>query len=164
MTVLCKSATKAPAIQLSEHAKAILEDDARLGIKRQDPVLERMAKGYPWLKPTDLVKALHQWGRLDIILPEKDLESSEAALRIYWSRFRSLYPKHEIFELCRWLAFAALRETYGDHPECLDEGMALVSENLIHAMKVGVDVGHAGAPKTLRTILCGFKSCGAPGF
>ena len=60
-------------------------------------------------------------------------------------------------ELCRWLAIAALRETYGDHPECLDEGMALVSENLIHAMKVGVDVGHAGAPKTLRLAVTGIK-------
>ena len=40
-----KNATKAPAIQLSEHAQAILEDDARLGIKRQDPVLERIANG-----------------------------------------------------------------------------------------------------------------------
>ena len=60
-------------------------------------------------------------------------------------------------ELCRWLAFAALRETYGDQPECLDEGMALVSQNLIHAMKVGVDVGRAGAPKTLRLAVTGIK-------
>ena len=36
---------QAPAIQLSEHAQAILEDDQRLGISRQDPVLQRLARG-----------------------------------------------------------------------------------------------------------------------
>jgi hypothetical protein len=38
-------ATEAPAIQLAEHAQAILEDDARLGFQRNDRVLERLAKG-----------------------------------------------------------------------------------------------------------------------
>ena len=36
---------EAPAIQLAEHAQAILDDDKRLGIERKDPVLHRLAKG-----------------------------------------------------------------------------------------------------------------------
>jgi hypothetical protein len=42
---------------------------------------------------------LHGWDRLDVILPEKDLPSSEQMLRTYWSRYRSLFPRHEIFEI-----------------------------------------------------------------
>lgn len=45
---------EAPAIQLCEHAAAILEDDARLGVSRHDPVLERIAAGSehaaPWIE------------------------------------------------------------------------------------------------------------------
>ena len=36
---------EAPAIQLAEHAQAILADDARLGFERNDPVLTRLATG-----------------------------------------------------------------------------------------------------------------------
>ena len=36
---------QAPAIQLSEHAQAILLDDQELGFEREDPVLQRLAKG-----------------------------------------------------------------------------------------------------------------------
>lgn len=54
--------------------------------------------GYPWLKPTDMIRALVRWKRLDAILPEKDMESSAATLRTYWQRFHAAYPTHEIFE------------------------------------------------------------------
>ena len=40
---MCSS--EAPAVQLQEHAAAILKDDALLGIQRRDPVLLRLAKG-----------------------------------------------------------------------------------------------------------------------
>ena len=36
---------EAPAIQLAEHAQAILADDAALGVRRSDPVLQRLASG-----------------------------------------------------------------------------------------------------------------------
>ena len=39
----CRSiAAQAPGVQLSEHAQAILSDDKKLGIERNDPVLEAM--------------------------------------------------------------------------------------------------------------------------
>jgi hypothetical protein len=34
-------------VQLQEHARAILADDERLGIRRKDPVLQRLAKNTP---------------------------------------------------------------------------------------------------------------------
>ena len=34
-------------MQLQEHARAILADDALLGIRRKDPVLQRLAKNTP---------------------------------------------------------------------------------------------------------------------
>lgn len=36
---------EAPAIQLAEDARAILADDERLGFERNDPVLQRLARG-----------------------------------------------------------------------------------------------------------------------
>ena len=68
-----------------------------------------------------------------------------------------LMIEESLEELCRWLAFTALRETYADHPECLDEGMGLVSSNLLDAMKTGVDVGSPGAPMILRLAVTGIK-------
>ena len=32
-----------------------------------------------------------------MILPEMDMASSKDTLSTYWSKFRSLYPSHEIF-------------------------------------------------------------------
>jgi hypothetical protein len=51
--------TKAPAIQLSEHAQAILEDDQRLGIDRKDPVLQRLAQGSSHAVPDAAFFFLH---------------------------------------------------------------------------------------------------------
>ncbi len=42
---LATSFTQAPAVQLAEHAEAILEDDIRIGVQRDDPVLRRLAQG-----------------------------------------------------------------------------------------------------------------------
>ena len=41
----CIDAAKAPAIQLQEHAKAVLKDDAARGIRREDKFLKALAKG-----------------------------------------------------------------------------------------------------------------------
>ena len=68
-----------------------------------------------------------------------------------------LYGCPTIQELCRWLAFAALRETYADHPEALDDGMALVSDDLVLAMREGVAVGPNEDPKVLRLVVTGIK-------
>ena len=38
--------SEAPAVQLAEHAQAILADDKALGISRHDPLLQRLAKGH----------------------------------------------------------------------------------------------------------------------
>lgn len=45
---------KAPAVQLQEHAKAILEDDRAQGFERSDPFVRRLARGdashaVPWI-------------------------------------------------------------------------------------------------------------------
>lgn len=55
--------------------------------------------GYPWLKPSDMIRALHRWNQLGYILPESTLEASKQHLAIYWDRFRKLYPDHEIFDI-----------------------------------------------------------------
>ena len=44
---------EAPALQLQEHAAAVLEDDRRCGVQRDDPVLQRLARArkehaVPW--------------------------------------------------------------------------------------------------------------------
>ena len=52
---------------------------------------------YPWIRPSDYLKALHRRGRLDLVLPEATLEASRATLSEYWKRFRCIYPAHEVF-------------------------------------------------------------------
>lgn len=78
---------------------------------------------------------LHRWDRLDVILPEKDLPSSEQSLRTYWSRYRSLYPQHEIFDI---LSNEELDKTV---PIKLhgDEGRSTLAFDLF---KCGVVAGH----------------------
>lgn len=36
---------EAPGVQIVEHARAIVAEDQRLGVRREDPALERLAKG-----------------------------------------------------------------------------------------------------------------------
>ena len=53
-----KKSIQAPAIQLAEHAQAILADDREMGLTRHDPVVEAIARGSahghaaPWLQKT----------------------------------------------------------------------------------------------------------------
>ena len=40
--------------------------------------------------------------------------------------------------LTRWLLFAALKETYSEHPTALDDAMAMVLDDLRAAQRTGV--------------------------
>jgi len=55
-------------------------------------------KGYPWIKPTDVVRMLHTMKRLDLLLPEDSLQASASSLSVFWRRFREQYPSSTIFE------------------------------------------------------------------
>ena len=59
---------EAPAIQLAEHAQAILADDARMGIQRNDPVLERLAKGSAHAVP---LAGFFFLGEVVYVIPQK---------------------------------------------------------------------------------------------
>lgn len=56
-----KKSIQAPAIQLAEHAQAILADDREIGLTRRDPVVEAIARGgahghaAPWLHKKPIV-------------------------------------------------------------------------------------------------------------
>lgn len=59
---------QAPAIQLAEHAQALLADDAALGVQRKDPVLNRLAskgtkRAVPW--STSLCLSIHSVAKND---------------------------------------------------------------------------------------------------
>ena len=49
-----------------------------------------------------------------------------------------LLPCFEV--MTRWLSFAALRETYAEEPEALDDAMSLVANDLQIALHQGIDV------------------------
>ena len=61
-----KKSIQAPAIQLAEHAQAILADDREMGLTRRDPVVEAIARGgahghaAPWLHKKPMLH-LFQW-------------------------------------------------------------------------------------------------------
>lgn len=154
------AASEAPAVQLAEHARAVLEDDRRLGVQRMDNVLIRLARGgerhaVPWLHlfvfltmsrgksrrktilqaevavaafddaamrapvrirrvkvgnadshpiilPSDFVRALHESGKLPVVLPHKDLEKTKRALAVFWQRWKLQHgAAHSIFEHVR---------------------------------------------------------------
>ncbi|CAK9064120.1 unnamed protein product [Durusdinium trenchii] len=84
---------------------------------------------------------------------ESNLAQHVHALATYWKLFRAQYPDHEIFdklteeqlrltvpvkETSRWLAFVALKETYANNPEALDEAMDLLADDFLDAMSQGV--------------------------
>lgn len=42
---------------------------------------------------------LHQRKRLDLILPDPNLSVARRELATYWSRYRDLYPDHDVFQI-----------------------------------------------------------------
>lgn len=60
-------------------------------------------------------------------------------------------------ELCRWLAWAALKETYAENEDALAEGMQLLCDDLKSAFETGVQVGTPLRPVTLRLGVTGVK-------
>lgn len=64
---------QAPAIQLSEHAKAILLDDEELGFERKDPVLQRLAKGSKHAATWNIIRSINVF---DFLRSRKEKELS----------------------------------------------------------------------------------------
>jgi len=60
-------------------------------------------------------------------------------------------------ETTRWLAFAALKETYSDNPEALDQAAALLADNFKDAMKDGIPLRVFGRDICLRLVPIGVK-------
>ena len=56
---------------------------------------------YPWVRPTDFVRALQSHSRLDLLLPAKSLDASKPILAKYWRRFRLQFPSHEAFKMLK---------------------------------------------------------------
>lgn len=60
-------------------------------------------------------------------------------------------------ELSRWLAWAALKETYAENEDALAEGMQLLCDDLKFMFETGVEVGSPLKPVTLRLGVTGVK-------
>ena len=54
---------------------------------------------YPWLKPTDVVKVMSKFKKLDLLLPCKTLQESMPVLEEYWRRFVQQFPDHDAARL-----------------------------------------------------------------
>ena len=59
--------------------------------------------------------------------------------------------------LTRWLLFAALKETYADHPTALDDAMAMVLDDLRAAQRTGVALQVHGQEIQLRFAVTAVK-------
>lgn len=70
---------EAPAVQLSEHAQAILEDDERMNISRDDPTLQRLARGS--------AHAASWFGFTYTMLNFNCNSPSEFSILIFWNGF-----------------------------------------------------------------------------
>ena len=90
---------QAPALQVVEHARAVLEDDRKEGIQRSDPVLKRIAKTRDehsvfWLHFHVLrVKNYHFWPvlRISLAIPRPELCSQ--LLRKQSCEHKCTFPK-----------------------------------------------------------------------
>lgn len=58
--------------------------------------------GFPWVRPSDFIRALGKSMDLDQLLGgRRSLEEARPMLRLFWERFEALYPKHQLFSEVR---------------------------------------------------------------
>ena len=54
--------------------------------------------GFPWIRPTDFLKTLGRLNDLGQILGgRRSIQHAEKMLNLFWSRYRAIYPKFELF-------------------------------------------------------------------
>ena len=58
--------------------------------------------GFPWIRPTDFLKTLGRLNDLGQILGgRRSIQDAEKMLNLFWSRYRAIYPKFELFDEVR---------------------------------------------------------------
>ena len=54
--------------------------------------------GFPWIKPSDFLRALGSNNDLGQVLGgRRTIEEAAGMLRLFWSRYEGIFPKHELF-------------------------------------------------------------------
>ena len=53
---------------------------------------------FPWIRPSDFLRAMARSGDFKRLLGGKTIHQAQATLKIFWKRYQSIYPHHEIFE------------------------------------------------------------------
>lgn len=58
---------------------------------------ERPLVGFPWIKPSDFLRALGSNNDLGQVLGGRRTIEAAGMLRLFWSRYEGICPKHELF-------------------------------------------------------------------
>ncbi len=67
--------------------------DVEITIEKQLPLV-----GFPWIKPSNFIKALGQNSDLGMLLGgRRTLVQAQGMLDLFWQRYRDLFPKHQLF-------------------------------------------------------------------
>lgn len=86
----------------AEVAVAAFDDAAMRAPVRIRRVKVGNADSHPIILPSDFVRALHESGKLPVVLPHKDLEKTKRALAVFWQRWKLQHgAAHSIFEHVR---------------------------------------------------------------
>lgn len=60
-------------------------------------VEDGLLEGFPWIRPTDFLKAMSDMNDLCHLLGGHSLESAGEKLTDFWGKFRSIVPQHELW-------------------------------------------------------------------
>ena len=112
--------------------------------------------GFTWLKPSNLIRAMYKNNDLSHLLGGKSLEESESMLLTFWSKYKALFPKHQLW--------SDVQKNGKDLRKCLplflhgDEGVHYRKSGLLVLSFQGV-VGY-GSSKRSKDLKEQFKNTG----
>ena len=53
---------------------------------------------FPWIGPSDFIKALHRTNDLPHLLGGYNLKEAKPILKSFWEKYRAAYPKHQLWD------------------------------------------------------------------
>ena len=117
---------------------------------------EKPLEGFPWIKPSDFIKALDATNDMSHLLGGHSLKEARPILDVFWQRFKGVYPEHQLWDY--------LSATGRDARQCLpifihgDEGTSFKRSGILMVSIQGV-IGH-GTSKSTRLIEANLRAMG----
>ena len=126
----------------------------KITIENKAPLVD-----FPWLKPSDFIKALHKTNDLSHLLGGKSWADSKEALVSFWQKYAGAYPNHQLWE--------HVRNTNKDLSKCIplflhgDEGTSFKRQGiLVLSMQGALGSGTSKSDSSQQTLPLNFLGSG----